>query len=110
MSPAQSEHGEQTIEGVSSHDRGGLSTEATQKQPNVNTSLQENRPRFIKQGLDFMTILTDFATVAAPLALLGFGVAVLLLDESDADGLIFARWRNATTVVGIPQLLIRDCI
>jgi hypothetical protein len=110
VSPAQSEHGEQTVEECSSHDRGGVSTEATQKQPNVNTSLQENRPRFIKQGLDFMTILTDFATVAAPLALLGFGIAVLLLDESDADALIFARWRNTTTVVGAPRLVIHDYI
>ncbi|RSM04366.1 hypothetical protein CDV31_010068 [Fusarium ambrosium] len=83
---------------VPHHDRGG-STEATQKQSNVNTSLQDNRPRFVKQGLDFMTILTDFATVVAPLALLGFGIAVLLLDEDDADALIFARWRNATTVL-----------
>ncbi|RTE78990.1 hypothetical protein BHE90_006510 [Fusarium euwallaceae] len=99
VSPAHPEHGEQTVEEYSTHDRGGLSTEATQKQPNVNTSLQDNRPRFIKQGLDFMTILTDFATVAAPLALLGFGIAVLLLDEDDADATIFSRWRNATTVL-----------
>ncbi|UPK94899.1 hypothetical protein LCI18_005834 [Fusarium solani-melongenae] len=57
-------------------------------------------PRMERHGLDLGTILGDVAAVASPAALIVFAVMVLCLDGSEASETSYAKWNNATTVLG----------
>ncbi|KAI8715740.1 hypothetical protein NCS52_01082300 [Fusarium sp. LHS14.1] len=68
---------------------------------NENGDPQGNEmPRMERHGLDLATILGDVAAIASPVALIVFAVMVLCLDGSETSDTSYAKWNNATTVLG----------
>ncbi|RTE83353.1 hypothetical protein BHE90_002162 [Fusarium euwallaceae] len=63
-------------------------------------ALDGEMPRMKRHGLDLAIILGDVAAVASPVAFIVFAVMVLCLDGSEASETSFAKWNNATTVLG----------
>lgn len=57
-------------------------------------------PRMERHGLDLATILGDVAAVTSPIAFLVFAIMVLCLDGSETSETLYAKWNNATTIVG----------
>ncbi|EEU42609.1 uncharacterized protein NECHADRAFT_84037 [Fusarium vanettenii 77-13-4] len=69
-------------------------------------------PRMERHGLDLATILGDVAAVASPVALIVFAVMVLCIDGSEASETSYAKWNNATTVLGtlFPIIFASTCV
>ncbi|KAL2680622.1 hypothetical protein Neosp_008224 [[Neocosmospora] mangrovei] len=57
-------------------------------------------PRVPRHSLNWGTILADVAAVTSPIAFLVFTIMVLCLDGSEVSETSFAKWNNATTVLG----------
>ncbi|KAI8660805.1 hypothetical protein NCS57_01058800 [Fusarium keratoplasticum] len=83
------------------NDLGGPTTSEPDTSENENADPQDGEmPRIERHGLCLATILGDVAAVASPIAFIVFTVMVLCLDGSEASEASFAKWNNATTVLG----------
>lgn len=54
---------------------------------------------FRREKLQPYRLLTDCVVIIAPLVFLAFALAVLFLEAKDYDDDVYAKWRNAITVV-----------